>query len=249
MWDAILATLLTRWYVYLFLLAYLSVASLHWGGKRTLKFLLLGYFIAWGSEGLSIRVGFPYGMYYYHYDKMVGEPFLWGVPVWDSLSYVFLTFSAYMMALYLRSRWDRFTPIPKLQASWGTVLLGAALTMVLDIVIDPVATLGRFWFLGDIFHYPPGGPYFGVPLTNFAGWFLVAFTILALFRLSDKLEGVPQNPKTILLGVGLFLGVYFFNLTMTFWIKAWGLGLASLGWGLLLLILALAGSRQRKIQM
>jgi putative membrane protein len=237
-----------RWYVFLFLIAYLSIASLHWGFARTLKFLFLGYFIAWGSEALSIRNGYPYGMYYYHYDQMVGEPFLLGVPVWDSLSYVFLSFAGYMMALYLRTRWDRFTPIPRLQASWGTVFMGAILTVILDIVIDPLANLGEQWFLGDIFHYPPGGQYFGVPLSNFAGWFLVALTILIAFRLSDRLEDVPKNSNTILLGVGLYLGVYFFNLAITFWIGVWKLGLASLGWGFFLLILGLIQPRSRRLQ-
>ena len=249
MWDSILLMFIHRWYVFTFLFAFLAIGSLHWGLWRTMKFLLLGYLIAWGSEALSIRNGFPYGMYYYHYDVMAGEPFLLGVPLWDSLSYVFLSFAGYMMALFLRVRWDRFTPIPQLQSSWTTVLLGAALTMVLDIVIDPLATLGRYWFLGNVFHYPPGGQYFGVPLSNFAGWFLVALTILSLFRLTDRMQGVPRNPKTILLGVGLFLGVYFFNLTMTFYIGAWKLGLASVGWGFLLIILALTGSGKRKVQM
>jgi uncharacterized membrane protein len=249
MWESILLMLLHRWYVFLFLVAYLSIGSLHWGSRRTIKFLILGYFIAWGSEALSIRNGFPYGMYYYHYDQMAGEPFLLGVPLWDSMSYVFLSFAAYMMALYLRSRWDRFTPIPQLQSSWGTVLLGAFLTMILDIVIDPLANLGKQWFLGDIFHYPPGGQYFGVPLSNFGGWFLVAFLILATFRLSDSLEGVPHHPKTTLLGVGLFLGVYFFNLSLTFWIGAWKLGLASAGWGIFLLCLSLIRPKQGGVQM
>lgn len=248
MWDSILLMLLNRWYVFVFLVAYLSMASLHWGGTRTLKFLILGYFIAWGSEALSIRFGFPYGMYYYHYDQMTGEPFLLGVPLWDSLSYVFLTFSGYMMALFLRSRWDRYTPIPELQSSWWTVLWGAFFTMVLDVVIDPVAHLGEQWFLGDIYHYPPGGKYFGVPLSNFAGWFLVALAILAAFRLTDRLEGIPKNAKTLLLGVGLYLGIYFFNLSITFWIGAWKLGLASLGWGIFLLILGLIQARSRRLQ-
>src|SRR5262249_61764865 len=47
------------------------------------------------------------------------------------------------------------------------------LMMALDVVIDPLAVRGDRWFLGHIFYYPEGGPYFGVPLTNFAGWWIV----------------------------------------------------------------------------
>ncbi|MDX1411291.1 MAG: carotenoid biosynthesis protein [Nitrospirales bacterium] len=248
MWDTFLITLINRWYVFVFLIAYLSIASLHWGATRTLKFLIFGYFIAWASEAASIRTGFPYGMYYYHYDQMAGEPFFFGVPVWDSASYVFLSFAGYLMALYLRTRWDRFTPLTQLQKSWLTVLLGAAMTMLLDIVIDPVAHLGSQWFLGDIYHYPPGGEYFDVPLTNFAGWFIVPLAIIGIFRLTDRLEGVPEEPKTILLGVALYGGVYFFNLIITFAIGAWKLGLASTAWGVFILILALIRPKQRRVQ-
>lgn len=249
MWDAIVLMVLHRWYVFVFLAAYLAIGSLHWGGSRTLKFLIIGYLAAWSSEALSIRTGFPYGMYFYHYDQLAGEPLLLGVPVWDSLSYVFLSFAGYMTALFLRSRWDRLNPIPELQASWWTVLLGAALTMILDVVIDPLAHLGGRWFLGEIYHYPAGGIYFDVPLSNFAGWFLVALAILGIFRLTDPLTGVPGRPRTTLLGVGLYAGVFVFNLAVTFWIGAWQLGLASAAWGIFLLFLALIKPRQRSVQM
>ncbi len=45
--------------------------------------------------------------------------------------------------------------------------------MLLDVVIDPLAVRGDRWFLGRVFDYPSGGVYFGVPLSNFAGWLLV----------------------------------------------------------------------------
>lgn len=247
MWESILTMIVKRWYVLVFLLAYLGIASKHWGLKRTLKLLIFGYTIAWASEASSIRTGFPYGMYYYHYDTLAGEPLVWGVPLWDSLSYVFLSFSGYMMALYLRSRWDRHSRLTQLQASWGTVFLGAFLTMILDVVIDPVAHLGSQWFLGNIYHYPPGGLYFDVPLSNFAGWFLVSLAILSTFRFTDRLTGVPKDPQTILLGMALFWGIYLFSLGITLYVQAWGLAAASVGWGVLLILVS-RKKRQRGLQ-
>ncbi|HCU23491.1 MAG TPA: carotenoid biosynthesis protein [Deltaproteobacteria bacterium] len=232
-----------RWYVVVFLLSYLGIASFHWGWKRTLKLLVLGYFIAWASEASSIRNGFPYGDYTYRYESMAGEIFLAGVPVWDSLSYVFLSFSGYMAALFLRSRWHRYTPLQELQSSWKTVLGGALLTMILDMVIDPVANQGEKWFLGDIYFYPHGGLYFGVPLSNFAGWFLTALAILAAFRLSDSLKGVPRHPASMGLGTALYLGIYFFNLGITLYIQEYSLAAAAAGWGLLFVWLARKGRR------
>jgi uncharacterized membrane protein len=236
--------LIKRWYVFSFLFAYLGLASYHWGWKRTLKFLIFGYLIAWVSEASSIRNGFPYGFYSYHYEAMEGEFFLLGVPLWDSLSYTFLSFAGWMMALYLRSRWNRFAPLPTLQRSCLTILLGAFLTMVLDIVIDPVANKGSQWFLGEIYSYPHGGLYFGVPLSNFFGWFLVALAILSAFRLTDKLEGIPKSIHSVQLGMLFYLSIYFFNLGIAHYIKAYPLAFASAGWGACLWLLARMGSKR-----
>ncbi|MFO1462614.1 MAG: carotenoid biosynthesis protein [bacterium] len=249
MLDAILHTVVKRWYVVAFLVSYLGIASLHWGWRRTLKLLVLGYFIAWASEASSIRNGFPYGDYSYRYENMPGEIFLYGVPVWDSLSYVFLSFAGYMAALFLRSRWNPYAPLNALQRSWKTVLGGAALTMVLDIVIDPVANLGERWFLGDIYYYPHGGLYFGVPLSNFVGWFLTALAILAAFRLSDSLEGIPKSIDTVKLGLALFLGVYFFNLGITLYLREYRLAAASAGWGLGLWLLNRRGKPKNLVDL
>ncbi len=147
------------------------------------------------------------------------------------------------MALYLHSRWKRFTPLNELHRSWITVLLGAVLTMILDIVIDPVSKRGSQWFLGDIYSYPGGGWYFGVPLSNFAGWFLVALAILGIFRLTDKLEGIPKSIDSVKLGVMLFWGVYLFNLGISLYIKAYPLAVVSSLWGIALWIASKFGRR------
>lgn len=55
--------------------------------------------------------------------------------------------------------------------------------MILDIIIDPLTVLGDRWFLGRVYYYPHGGPYFGVPLTNFAGWFLVPCVVIVFNQL------------------------------------------------------------------
>ncbi len=238
MLEQIFQLIFKRWYVFTFLIAFLGVATYHWGWKRTLKFLVLGYFIAWASEASSIRNGFPYGYYQYRYENMQGEIFFYGVPIWDSLSYVFLNFAGWMSALFFRSRWNPNTPLPELQRSFKTLLLGALLTMIIDVVIDPVANLGSKWFLGNIYYYPHGGWYFGGPLSNFGGWFLVSLAILGIFRLTDKVEDIPKGMNSVVLGLLLYLGVYSFNLGITIKIGAYPLAAASAGWGVLLLLLS-----------
>ena len=74
-------------------------------------------------------------------------------------------------------------------------ILGIGLTFFnklrvdVDVVIDPVARLGDRWFLGKIFEYEVEGAYFGVPLSNFAGWMLTATLIVAAYQRIDKAAG------------------------------------------------------------
>jgi uncharacterized membrane protein len=232
-------TIVLRPYVFVFLGAYLVLASLHLGAGRALAFLVLGYLISWLAELGAISFGFPFGEYLYIPATLDRELWLAGVPLMDSLSYVFLAYASYCLALTAlgRGRWQGLGFHLEEEAAWQksrrTLILGAVLMVTLDIVIDPVALRGYRWFLGQIYGYPEGGVYFGITLSNFAGWFLVA---LALIRVLQYLATGPapsrfwdwgrrRFPSQALLGVGLYLGILAFNLAMTFLI-----GETTLGW-------------------
>ncbi|HEV8438274.1 MAG TPA: carotenoid biosynthesis protein [Methylomirabilota bacterium] len=107
----------------------------------------------------------------------------------------------------------------------GVVLVSGILMMLLDVVIDPLAVRGDRWFLGRIFYYPAGGAYFGVPLSNFAGWALVGWVTVggymwAMARVGGSTTRQWGSPR---LGVALYYGVLLFNLALTLWIREWGL--------------------------
>ena len=89
----------------------------------------------------------------------------------------------------------------------------------LDVVIDPLAVRGDRWFLGRIFYYPGGGVYFGVPLSNFAGWTLVGATGVGLYV---AIAGGASAGR-VWPGVALYYVVLGFNLAVTAWIGEWGL--------------------------
>lgn len=204
--QSIITTVLNRPYVFLFLIAFFTISTLNRGVIRTLLFLFVGYGIAFLSEFSSIRNGFPYGLYHYVYDNLAEELILGGVPVWDSLSYVFLAYASY-------------------ETARGKVLLSSLLMTLLDVVIDPLAVRGDRWFLGKIFYYPEGGVYFGVPLSNFAGWFLVAFLIIGSYTLLEaRLIKTPSPLRKPIFGPLFYWGILLFNLAITFWIGEFILG-------------------------
>jgi uncharacterized membrane protein len=232
-------TIWLRPYVFIFLGAYLLIATWHLGAGRALAFLVLGYLISWAAEIWSIHFGFPFGEYLYIPATVNQEIWVAGVPFMDSLSYVFLAYASYCLALVALTpgRWERrryyLRGETAMQGGWRPLILGAVLMVALDMVIDPVALRGYRWFLGQIYGYPEPGVYFGVPLSNFAGWFLVALVLIRVLQvLATRTPPSPwwdwgrrRFPSQALLGPAFYLGILGFNLAMTFII-----GENCLGW-------------------
>ncbi len=231
-WPHLATTLQHRPYVFVFLLCFLIFASLELGFKRMLVFLIAGGMLAFASEASSIRNGFPYGHYQYIYENLKGELLLWGVPLWDSLSYTFLAYASYSTAILIRikQRPPNFAQWKTGAASWKTLFLMVILMTGIDVIIDPLTALGDQWFLGKIYYYPQGGLYFGVPLSNFFGWALVAFVIGFSFQKIDGYIAPPAQTRNPLrsLGILLYLGVYFFNWGITLYLNLWKLAIADL---------------------
>jgi len=177
--SSIVHTVAVRPYVFVFLIAFLTIGFWNRGAARTLLLLAVGYGVAFVSEWTSIRWGFPYGHYIYLYDALQGELVLGGVPVWDSLSYTFLAYASYETWCY---------------RNWRYPVVGAAFLMMwADVVIDPVALRGEQWFLGRIFRYTVDGRFFGVPLSNFAGWFGVGLAILWIWDRAQRRLAAPPR--------------------------------------------------------
>lgn len=259
--ERLLGTVLLRPYVFAFLAAFLALALPAWGWRRTVLYTVLGYCIAWAAEYSSVNNGFPFGHYAYLSESTARRE-LWvaGVPFMDSLSFPFLTFAGLQAARLLlqpirrlgtsRCDWRWLEPArPVTAATW---LLGGLLTMGLDIIIDPVTLQGARWFLGRIYFYPGGGPYFGVPLANFAGWALVSWAIIGLLPLADRALGKRLGAyrscwADALAGAGLFTGVIAFNLAVTVAIGEWQMAAAGLAWATAMLTpLAAKLRRQRQ---
>ena len=249
-------TIALRPYVFLFFLAYLFGCWAQFGYKRALLFSVAGYLIAWGSEVSSIHNGFPYGAYYYIQNTAGRELWVKGVPLMDSASYVFLAYASYSTALLavspilrgkrsgrkeFKNKKFPFLADAFLLDTWGkradvsTRALAALLFVCLDIIIDPVALRGNRWFLGKIYGYRNAGAYFGVPLSNFAGWAVVGYLMVWAFQWTDRLlaRSFPGRdhygrgmPWRFAVGPALYASVVLFNMSVTFYIGESNIGLA-----------------------
>ncbi len=228
-------TVLFRPYVFAFLGAFLVSAIALIGWPRTWRFWLISWITAFVCEYSSTRNGIPFGWYHYNGATVGRELYISNIPFMDSISFSFLLFASYCLALLLLlpMATDHHGPVQRLprlsfalgeRTSWPVFLLTVLFFAFIDMVIDPVALRGERWFLGKIYYYPDPGVHYGVPLANYAGWAVVgAISLLIYFPLDRRLAPTlpPQTPSTthrLLLGVGLYYGVLIFNLAVTFWI-------------------------------
>jgi uncharacterized membrane protein len=258
----LLKTIAFRPYVFVFLAAFLFAAIQLIGWPRTWRFWLISWTTAFVCEFSSTRNGIPFGWYHYNGSTVGQELYISNIPFMASISFSFLLYAAYSVALCLvlpiRPAPASTPPMLKplhldvgARTSWSVLLLTAFLFAFLDMVIDPLALRGDRWFLGKIYDYFDPGAHFGVPFANYVGWVVVGLISLAIyFPLERRLSALASPPSVtpqLLLGVGLYHGVLAFNLSVTFWIGELIVGITGLLMHLpviALLLFRLAGSRR-----
>src|SRR5262249_2811036 len=78
----------------------------------------------------------------------------------------------------------------------GKVYAGAALMTALDLFVDPVSSRVLLYW-----HWRQPGFWFGVPLINFVGWFVVSLALLSA-------AGPPRNSSLVVKAVGISVLVF-----------------------------------------
>ena len=179
-----------------------------WQGRRRglTVLVVLGAF-ALLIETVALHTGVPYGQFAYG-DK-IGPKLPGGVP-WT----VPFAWSPLLLAATFLTR-RRATRLP-------AVAIGGALWLVVfDLVLDPGAVVQGFW------HYPTGGLFYGVPLSNFAGWFFSGVIGMAfLWRVADLPAQPGAFPRGLLTSTWLIL---VFWTSVTLWRSLWAPALIGFG--------------------
>jgi len=123
-------------------------------------------------ENMSILTGFPFGHYYYT-DGLGPKLFL--VPILIGPAYLGTGYLAWTLARVILGATEQRLPGHFIL----TVPVLASFIMVSwDLAFDPIAsTINHNWI------WQQGGNYFGVPFSNFMGWFLTVFVFFQLFAL------------------------------------------------------------------
>lgn len=151
------------------------------GGKRIIQpFLLLaiaGYFVE--LLGMYFEI---FG--HYSYTDALGYAAI-GVPLAMGLAWaLLLCYVAQMLS-----------PLPLSRLAMAAI--GAVWMTGIDLLVDPLAVGPlKLWV------WQGGGPYFGVPLSNFAGWLLFSFILLAAL---GRFEWTSRGIK--LIGLSLVISL------------------------------------------
>ncbi len=162
-------------------------ALLH--GSRRLGWHTLGAFFAitfvvsWCLESLSIATGFPFG--HYHYSERLG-PKLGTVPLLIMPAYFAVCYLSWNLAHVVLDKFDHQSDALQ---RFAVPLLAAFIMVMWDMCMDPArSTVNQAW----IWHQ--GGSYFGVPFSNFMGWFLCVYIIFQLLAwyLARTTAGQPR---------------------------------------------------------
>ncbi len=129
------------------------------------------------AEAVGVHTGFPFGSY--TYTGTLGAQLL-GVPVVVPMAWVMMAWPSLLVGRALTNR------LPG--ARWAGVLVATWALASWDVFLDPQMVDAGHWAWADPTPALPGVE--GIPLTNFAGWLLVAALITgALHALLDDEPG------------------------------------------------------------
>lgn len=139
------------------------------GWRRAFSFFGLTLIISFLMEYLGVKTGMVFGAY--HYTEKLNPKLLGTVPVVIPLAYFMVLYPSRMLADLIT--WGRAAGLTKgLGWSLWTAMLAALSMTAWDLGMDPVMVHEvKAW----VWHNPSG--WFGIPIHNFAGWFLTTFLI------------------------------------------------------------------------
>jgi putative membrane protein len=151
-----------------------SFAVLHaWnreGGSRALRLVGSVVLVSLLFESIGVATGWIYGPY--HYTGKLGPLILGLVPAWIPAAWFMMSYPSFVIADRLIPPWGR-RGVRILEVA----AIGALAMTAWDLVMDHFMVSAGYW-VWDV-----QGPFFGIPLQNFWGWWLTVFTSLALYLL------------------------------------------------------------------
>jgi len=128
---------------------------------------------------------------YYHYTDVLGSK-LGHVPLLIPIAWFMMIYPSYVIANLLVAGRSLVNGAGLSRLIW-LALVGSLVMTAWDLSVDVILSGpgAQAWIWHD------GGPYFGIPVQNFAGWVLTTFTVYMLYRLFERWVALrPLAPLT-----------------------------------------------------
>lgn len=159
------------------------------GARRSLLMLLAGFAIALTMEYLGSAYGLIFG--HYDYTDNLGPKVLGKVPVIIPAAWFMMLYPAWSVAdLLVTRRRDARGETTAQHPIWpvARIFIAALAMTAWDLSLDPRMVADGNWVWRD------GGAYFGVPLSNYAGWFITSALVYGAWQGVER--SLSQPPKT-----------------------------------------------------
>jgi uncharacterized membrane protein len=159
-------------------------AGQRYGWKKAALLLVIVFLTGLTFESIGVATGLVYGPY--HYTDKLGPMFLNLVPYLIPIAWFMMIYPSLVIAEGL---FQGKGNLSKIQCLAVSALSGVIMT-AWDMVMDPVMVLGKHWI------WEVEGPYFGIPIQNFVGWWLTTtVSILLFYLITAFLKPKPANTE------------------------------------------------------
>ena len=138
-----------------------------WRGRELAAYALVCFVVSNLFENLSVLYGFPFGGF--HHSEATG-PRLFNIPWLATPTYMAMGYVAWSVAQVLVGRTH--------PAHWRERVLSASIIAAFVFTMWDFSNDAVFHTINKAFFYDHPGPWFGVPVSNFAGWM---FTTVIIF--------------------------------------------------------------------
>jgi len=137
--------------------------------KEILRLFLSAMLIGFIFERIGLSTGIPFGHYYYNF-----PPYILGVPIFVIFGWGIFSFLSYLPIM----QFPRY-----LKAIFFPLMM-----VIIDLSVDPIMVSAHFW----IWEYSPIN-WFGIPLTNFLGWYIVSMIIIVFNLFKVRKIKIDKN--------------------------------------------------------
>ncbi len=154
-----------------------------YGYRGILAFFALCFIVGTMVENFGVLTGFPFGHYYF---TDVMGPKILHVPIFLGLAYLGMGYLSWTLGRVILG-----SPQGPLAGSrvFALPLMAACIMVAWDLCLDPAwATIVHAWI------WQQGGVYFGVPVSNFLGWYLHVYILYQLFALYLRGRSTNRRP-------------------------------------------------------